>query len=410
MPVAPIIQSLLDTDYYKLTMEQVVWLYYRGVEVTYETINRTKTILLARFIREDDLRRELDHVRTLSFQPDELAYLKTLGIFKDDYLSFLAGMRLPPYDLRWGDDSFSLRFSGPWESAIFWEIPGMSIIKELYIRSLMSGYSETERQAVYDRGKATLAGKLQMLREYPDIFVSDFATRRRNGRIWHHDTVLPMLICGLPHQLLGTSNVHCARRYGVKPIGTFAHEMLMIVAGLRQGHPGPGYLAEAQNEILQYWWDTYGYDLSIALNDTFSSDFFFRTAPEKIARDWKGIRIDSGDPLEEGEKCVRWYEAHGVNPATKTLVFSDGLDVPTMIRIAARFRGRIKFVFGWGTNLSDDMGFAPISLVIKAIEANGIGLVKTSNNRAKATGRPEDIERVIQEAGYAGNFRQECVY
>lgn len=406
--MAPIIQSLLDSDYYKFTMGQVVWRHYRGIEVTYDTINRTKSIPLARLIKQEDLRYELDHARILSFQDEELAYLKGLGIFEDDYLAFLRELRLPPYDLQWGSDMFSLRFSGPWESAIFWEIPGMAIIKELYIRSLMKGYSEAERQAMYKRGKATLTGKLQLLREYSDIFVSDFATRRRNGRIWHHDTVMPMLVCGFQRQFLGTSNAHCARRYGVKPIGTFAHEMLMIVAGLRQGNPG--YLAEAQNEVLSRWWEMYGYDFSIALNDTFSSDFFFRTAPYEIARDWKGIRIDSGDPLEEGEKCIRWYEEYGVNPAVKTLVFSDGLDVPTMIQIAARFRGRIKFVFGWGTNLSDDMGFDPVSLVIKAVEANSVGLVKLSNNRAKATGKLEDIERVIQEAGYAGTFQKECVY
>lgn len=406
--MAPIIQSLLDSDFYKFTMGQVVFRHYAGVDVAYDTINRTKRISLARFIREEDLRRELDHVRTLSFREDELSYLGGLGIFGSDYLSFLRELRFPPYDLRWGSEVFNLRFRGPWESAIYWEISALAIIKELYIRSFLEDCDVMERQMIYDRGRVRLSEKMRTLRAYPDIFVSDFATRRRFGRIWHHETVLPALLRGLPRQCIGTSNVDLARRHGIKPIGTCAHEMFMIVAGLHQGEAG--YLARAQNEVLKYWWETYGYDLSIALNDTFSSDFFFRTAPPEIVRDWKGIRLDSGDPTEEGEKCIRWYEAHGIDPRGKTLVFSDGLDVPAMVRIAGHFRGRIGFSFGWGTNLSDDMGFDPVSLVIKAVEANGRGLVKISNNRAKATGKPEDIERVTKEAGYTGTFQQECKY
>ncbi|MDO8600045.1 MAG: nicotinate phosphoribosyltransferase [bacterium] len=407
--MAPIIQSSLDTDYYKVTMGQAVFRHYRGVDVTYEFINRTKRVSLARFIREEDVRRELDHVRTLSFSRDELAYLKGFGIFGDDYLSFLAELRLPPYDLQWGSEVFSLRFRGPWESAIYWEIPALAIVNELYFRSLLEDCDGMERRAVYDLGRANLARKIALLREHPYIFFSDFGTRRRAGYAWQAE-VARTVARELPEQFIGTSDVAIAMRYGLKPSGTSAHEMPMIVAGLYHGVSN--YLALAQNEVSRVWWDMYGYDLSVALNDTWGSEFFFRTAPPEIARDWKSIRIDSGDPLEEGEKCIRWYEAYGIDPRTKTLIFSDGLDLPAILRIAAHFRGRIGVVFGWGTNLTNDFGpkFPPVSIVVKATRANGRGLVKLSNNIAKATGDPADIEKIMKEVGYTTRFQEECKY
>ena len=133
------------------------------------------------------------------------------------------------------------------------------------------------------------------------------------------------------------------------------------------------------------------------------------------AEKWKGLRQDSGDPIEFGEKAIKFYKGHGIDPRTKFIVFSDGLDVDSMIKITNHFRNRIKFAFfkttyGWGTNATNDLGPNPISMVIKLVESCGHGTVKLSDNLAKATGKPEDIERFKKIFGHTATLNEECRY
>ncbi len=161
---------------------------------------------------------------------------------------------------------------------------------------------------------------------------------------------------------------------------------------------------------LNDWWNLYGHGLSIALTDTFGTDYFFKAMTQKHAQDWKGLRHDSGDPIRFGEKAIKFYEGHDVDPREKLLVFSDGLELAVMIKIYDHFAGRIKISFGWGTNLTNDLGFKTLSLVIKAIEAQGHGLVKLSDNLAKATGKPADVERFKRIFGHKVKHSAECKY
>ncbi len=410
-----IINSLLDTDFYKFTMGQVVFNHYRDIPVTYAFKSRTKGICLADHVRLDDLHCELDHVRTLRFSKTELHYLRGTNeyqerMFSEDYLSFLANLRLPPYDLEIANGDLRLEFSGKWSEAIYWETFALSIFNELYYRSLLKKMSRFERECVFATGQLRLSEKIKKLKARPDITFTDFGTRRRFSRS-QQDYVVGTLVNELPTTLfLGTSNTYLAMKHGILPMGTNAHEMFMVIAGiLDKQEPDDGILYATQ-VVLDDWWNQYGWGLSIALTDTLGTGFFFDQMSLDQARDWKGLRQDSGDPIVFGEKAIEFYKSHGIDPATKLIVFSDGLDVDTIIRIADHFKGRIKCTFGWGTNLTNDLGFPALSLVVKTVRADGKPLVKLSDNLAKAIGEPQEVERYKRICGYTNTVSTECRY
>lgn len=414
----PIIQSRLDTDFYKFTMGQMVFRHYPDIEVKFKLINRSKAPL-AELIREKDLRHELDSARRIHLTNSEFHYIHDTNeygdrMFREDFLEFFRNMELPPYKLARVGNDYSLEFVGSWAKVMHWEIPALAIVSELYYRAQLEKMSRSERDAVYATGIARLMGKIKTLRQHPEITISDFGTRRRFSYLWH-DYEIGVLAEELPKQFRGTSNVFLAMKHELLPTGTSAHEPQMVVAALAfAGADGrrtdSEILNEAQNEVLHRWYDLYGQGLSIALTDTFGSQFFFRTAPERVAQNWKGTRQDSGDPFKYGEWAIRWYKRHGVNPKDKIIIFSDQLNVELITNLHVHFRGRIGHTFGIGTNLTNDLGFKPISIVIKAAEANGRSTVKLSDNPAKAMGDPEEVERYKRAAGYASTESVECIY
>ena len=406
-----IIESLLDNDFYKFTMGQIVYFRYPRVTVKYAFKNRTENVRLDEAIDEDELRGELDRVRGLRFSEDELRALREVRvsdktIFKADYIDFLENLRLPEYDLERTGHTYRLEFTGWWCEAIYWEAMALSIINELYYRGLLKKLSLAESAAVYAEGKARLEEKIRVLKE-SEIAISDFGTRRRFNRTWHWE-VVQRLADGLSNQFQGTSNVEIALGEGFAPIGTMAHEMFMALSGVTGRSEEE--IRASHNRILQDWWDYYGWGLSVALTDTYGSKFFFQDMTADQARLWKGLRQDSGDPIEFGEEAISFYRRHGIDPREKLVVFSDGLDADKIMRIAAYFEGRIKMGFGWGTNLTNDLGFAPLSLVIKLVESNGQKTVKLSDNLAKAIGSPEDIERFKRIFRYTGTYFEKPVY
>ncbi len=412
--MAHIIESLLDLDLYKLTMGQLVFLQYPIVPVRYAFKNRTAKVQLPNHISESVLRAELDHVRSLSFTPEELKYLEEkpktedgTPIFCKYFLQFLAKLKLPPYELTNNGKEFILEFFGPWREAIYWETIALSIINELYYRSLTRSLGKFQEGVGRVAGVARLHMKISKLKDLPDIRFSDFGTRRRFSRQWQEDVVE---ICAkkLKSQFVGTSNVALAMKHGLKPIGTFAHEMFMVMSGIF--HENDDTIRRSHNQVLCDWWDLYGESLSIALTDTYGTDFFFRDMSADKAQAWKGLRQDSGCPFEFGEKAIAFYERLGIDPLQKMVVFSDGLNVETIIKLYKTFSARIRPAFGWGTNLTNDLGFEPLSLVVKAVEANGHGTVKLSDNLAKATGKPEDIERFKRIFGHTVTRDEMCTY
>lgn len=409
----PIIESLLDNDFYKFSMGQLVFKRYRDVPVRFALKNRTKGVRLADFIKEKDLRAELDHVRSLRFTRTELHYLRGVDEYSDrmfcePYLDFLEQLELPPYELKKADGNYILEFVGKWPEIKNWEIYSLAIINELYYRGVTRGLSAFEKDCAFAEGKLRLAKKKKILHSRPDITFCDFGTRRRFSREWQ-DYVVEVLANELPPtQFLGTSNVYLAMKYGLLPMGTSAHSTFMGLSGIMHGSDEE--IKASHNKVLQDWWEEYGWGLSIALTDTYGTDFFFRDMSQEQAKKWKGLRQDSGDPFVFVDKALAFYQRCGIDAQDKLIVFSDGLDIDTIVKLADYCKGKVKATFGWGTNLTNDLGFPALSLIVKLIESNGHGTVKLSDNLAKALGKPEDVERFKRIFGYTGIAYEEVKY
>lgn len=408
-----IIKSLLDVDFYKFTMGQLAFLKYPDIGVEYTFKCRNKLLRLADFIKYECLRDELLLAKALEFTNSELHYLRGTNeyqerMFKEPYLQFLKNLRISDFDLSYEDGNIKLRFGGPWPVAIYWETIALSIINELYYQAQLEKMSGFERDVIFSQGKIRLDEKIKMLKTRPDISFIEFGTRRRFSREWQDYVVSVLAAELLPSQFLGTSNTYLAMKHGLVPMGTSAHEIYMAYTGIYHGSDDE--IRESHNKSLQEWRDLYGFGLSVALTDTFGTDFFFRDMTAEQARNWKGLRQDSGDPIVFGEKAIKFYENYGIDPREKLIIFSDGLDIQTIIKIADHFQSRIKVSFGWGTNLTNDLGLRPLSMVIKLTEANGNGTVKLSDNLAKAIGKPEDVERFKKIFGHTVTLDEATTY
>ncbi len=425
----PIVRSRLEPDFYKFTMGQLIWRKYRTIETTFSFQNRTSKARIAEIVDLGELREQFDHARSLMFTNSELHYLRGTNeyqqrMFDEDYLEFLRGFRLPDYHLERRGAALEVAFFGPWPEVTFWETVALSIINETYYRTLLRGLSKFDREAIFAEGVRRLRHKIAVLRSRPDILFSDFGTRRRFSAAWQHyidETLIQELNHGsFAGPFLGTSNTYAAMTAGLVPMGTAAHELPMVIAGiLDPGEPDPEWLHRAQRQVLDDWWEQYGWGLSIFLPDTFGTEFFFTVVTDDDMRRWKGFRWDSGDLFQFVERIILAYEQIGVDPKEKMLVASDGLDLPVILDAQQHVDGRIRVSYGWGTGLTNDLldnvmvgdrWFGPMSLVVKPTSANGRGLVKLSDNPAKAVGRSEDIQRYKSAAGYRNQQPAELKY
>lgn len=407
-----IIKSLLDIDFYKLTMLQFIHRHFGGVPVVFSFLNRTKEVDLTRYISEAVLREEIARVRDLSFTDEEVAYLAKnsflpRGFFTPEFLGFLKEFRLPEPSVVWRRGNYAINVSGSWAEATLWETLILSLVNELYYRGVLAGKG-LRLEILYPEGEARLRKKIAILEQRPHVAFSDFGTRRRFSRTWQ-EHVVRTLSSELPKsQMLGTSNVLLAKEFDLRPIGTFAHELYMVFSGIFRGSDAE--MRNSHNMVLRLWWEMYGEPLSIALTDTYGTDFFFRDFTDEQARKWRALRHDSGDPVAFGKGAIAFYRERGIDPREKTLVFSDGLDIDAILAIHKELSSEIGVVFGWGTNLTNDLGPRALSLVMKVAIANGNRVVKLSDNIAKATGDPLLVERYKRVFGYASAFNEYPVY
>jgi len=412
----PIVRSLLDTDFYKLLMLQMIWGIYPKVNATFSLINRTKTVRLTDDINEDELRAHLDYARTLRFSKKEMIWLAGNSfagrkqIFDPDFLAWLANFQLPEYELSARDGQYELHFHGPWTHTSMWEIPALSIINELRSRAALKDMGQFTLDIVYARAKAKLWEKVERLQKLPNLMISDFGTRRRHSFLWQRWCV-EALKEGLGDALTGTSNVLLAMDTDLEAVGTNAHELPMVLGALAQNDDE---LRAAPYQVLKDWQSYYDGNLRIVLPDAFGTDAFLHNAPEWVA-DWTGIRPDSTPPISGGEQLISWWESRGRDPREKLIIFSDALDSSTIVDTYHHFDGRVRMAFGWGTNLTNDFRncspvpvthLEPISLICKVTEADGHPAVKLSDNPAKATGSPKEIERYLRVFGDKGRIQQ----
>ncbi len=399
--IDPIVRSLLDNDFYKLLMCQFVYRFRPDTQVTFSLINRSRHIRLAELIDEKELREQLDHVRTLRLTRGESTWLRgntfygKRQMFRPEFMEWFENLRLPPYELNIRDGQYELTFEGLWPEVMLWEIPALAILMELRARAVLKHMGKFELQVLYARAMTRLWEKVERLRRLPGLRLADFGTRRRHGFLWQ-DWCVQALIEGLGAAFIGTSNCLIAMRRDLEAIGTNAHELPMVYAALSENDEE---LAEAPYRVLADWHKEHEGNLRIILPDTFTTEAFLRRAPAWLA-EWTGARIDSGDPVVGAERMIRWWEEHGQDPRQKLIIFSDGMDVDKIEALHARFYGRVKLSFGWGTLLTNDFrglvandALAPFSLVCKAAFANGRPTVKLSDNPNKAMGPREEIER-----------------
>jgi nicotinate phosphoribosyltransferase len=409
----PIVRSLLDTDFYKLLMLQMIWGLYPKVDASFTLINRHKSIRLADEIDEEELRAQLDHARSLRFSKKEMIWLAgnsfygSRQIFSPEFLKWLEGYRLPEYELERRDGQFVLTFPGRWVETTMWEIPALAIINELRSRAAIRDYKPFELDVTYARAKAKMWEKVERLKKLPELRISDFGTRRRHSFLWQRWCV-EALKEGLGSEVFtGTSNVLLAMDTDLEALGTNAHELPMVLAAIA---PNEAAMRDAPYQVLRDWESYYGGNLKIVLPDAFGTASFLQHAPDWVA-DWTGFRPDSAPAIEGGERIIKWWRERGRDPRDKLLIFSDGLDVDMIEEAYHHFRGNVRMAFGWGTNLTNDFAgcspmpnhrLDPISLVCKVSEANGRPAVKLSDNPEKATGTRDEIERYIRIFGAEG--------
>ncbi len=397
-----------DIDYYKITMGQVIFERHPNEQVTFTLKNRAHEQPLSQYVSPEALQQRLDRIREQGFTAEEIAYYASImtqngeAQFTPEYLDNLANLELPAVNIGINPESGDLAIdsTGNWVDVTFWETVVMSETNELYYEQLMESHG-LNLQDLYDEGDHRLDEKIEKLRTYPGIKFADFGTRRRFSANWH-EHVVARLAKEMPDQFIGSSNPWFAYKYGLKPIGTFAHEMPMVYAGLADAE-GRNPL-DGHKKMLEDWDDTYDGGLSTALSDTYTSEFFFNDFTAEQARKWTGLRHDSGDPIEFGERAIEFYEQHAIDPTTKTIVFSDGLDVDTIIELYKHFEGRVNVLFGWGTNLMNDLGLPANNFVMKATRVNGTYTVKLSDNEGKHTGPPEEVDKYLDRVDVANKL------
>lgn len=415
--IDPIVRSLIDTDFYKLLMCQSIFRNKPDTTVVFSLINRSSKVRLADLIDEGELREQLDHVRSLSLTRGESTWLRgntfygKRQMFRSDFMEWFEGMRLPAYHLEKRDGQFELTFEGSWPEVMLWEIPALAVLMELRSRAVLHDMGRFELQVLYARGMTRLWEKIERLRGIEGLKIADFGTRRRHGFLWQ-DWCVQAMQEGLGSKFIGTSNCLIAKSRDVEAIGTNAHELPMVYSALADTDED---LRQAPYRVLADWQDEHEGNLRIILPDTYGTEGFLKNAPDWLAG-WTGIRIDSGDPATGAETAIRWWKDRGEDPTKKLVIFSDGLDVEKIEELYARFNGRVKVSFGWGTMLTNDFrglvagdALTPFSLVCKALSANGRPTVKLSDNPAKAMGPADEIERYKRVFGVGQQQAQEVV-
>ncbi|MBQ7849006.1 MAG: nicotinate phosphoribosyltransferase [Clostridia bacterium] len=388
MKLEPIIVSLLDTDLYKFNMDQVIFHKHTDLSGEYYFRCRNKDVT---FTKEmfDEINAQIDHLCTLTFTREELDYLRSIRFIKNDYVEFLRLWRpIRDYvETRLGESGhLHITVRGPLFSAMQFEIYLLEIVNEVYFRlkydyaTLRASAEERLNQKIADfqSGKYTFK-------------FAEFGCRRRLSREWE-DVVVRRLTQETTN-CIGTSNVYLAMKYGVKPIGTYAHEYVQMYQGI-DSIP----LAYTNHYALQDWYDEYRGDNGTALTDTITTDLFLLDFDRSMVNNFSGVRHDSGDPFAWGDKIIAHYEKYDADPKSKQLLFSDSLDFDKAQALHDYFKDRAKVSFGIGTFCSNDTCEKALNIVIKLQTVNGRAVAKLSDNPGKSMCRDDDYLEYLRRS------------
>lgn len=386
---SPILTSLLDTDAYKLHMQQAVFHRYHDVTVAAEFRCRSDELL---GFYADEIRTAIDAMQALALTDAEYAWLSDLPFFADDYLNWLRNFRYDPQqvEVRNHHGKLAIRIQGPWREVIMWEVPLLALISEVVHRHRTPAISSQQAVDFLHQKLATF--KTQVADTDMSRFrLMDFGTRRRYSQDVQ-ESIVSTLKQDFPW-LMGTSNYDLARRLALTPVGTQAHEWFQA---FQQISP---VLANSQRAALQAWLDEYDDKLGIALTDCIAMDAFLRDFGPVFARRYQGLRHDSGDPVDWGEKALAHYQKLGIDPLTKMLVFSDNLNLDKSLALYRHFGQRTNVVFGIGTRLTCDIpGVTPLNIVIKLVQCNGKPVAKLSDSPGKTICQDKAFVKALRKA------------
>jgi nicotinate phosphoribosyltransferase len=388
MKLSPIVINLTDTDLYKFTMNQIMFHKHTNLNGVYLFKCRNKDVT---FTQEmvDEINAQIDYLCTLRFTDEELDYLDSLRFIKSDYVEFLRLWhpirKYVECHLREDTGELYIEVTGPLFSAMQFEIYLLEIVNEVYFRM---SYNYLD---LIDSARAKLFDKIYGFDNGSYNFkFAEFGTRRRLSREWQEFMLKELLNTG---HCVGTSNVYLAMKYGIKPIGTYAHEYVQMFQGI------PGVTLAYTNKVaMEEWFDEYQGDLGTALTDTLGTELFLMDFNKLQASCYTGVRHDSGDPIHWGDMMIAHYESLGIDPMTKTLLFSDGLDFPRAQEIYNYFKDRIKVSFGIGTYLSNDTHEHALNIVVKLQYVNGHPVAKLSDVPTKAMCQDDNYLEYLNNA------------
>jgi len=390
MKFPQIVTSLLDTDLYKFNMNQVIFHKHNNLMGTYVFKCRNQGVVFTPAMVQE-ISDQIDALCSLRFHHDELDYLRSIRFLKPDFVEFLrlwrpmrdyVNLRLLP------TGELDLRVSGPLFAAMQFEIYLLEIVNEVYFRSQYD-YDELIKNA-----RERLKEKIRRFNNETYTFrFAEFGCRRRLSLEWEREMIETLVAKCKHRNLVGTSNVLLAYKLGLKPIGTYAHEFVQMYQGIPTIP-----LAYTNASALRDWYDEYKGDNGTALTDTLTTDLFLLDFDRSMCNNFTGVRHDSGDPYEWGRKILDHYASYGIDPMTKTLLFSDSLDCEKAQSIYDYFHRKTNVAFGIGTHFSNDTGVMPLNIVIKLQYVNGVPVAKLSDVEGKAMSQDPDYTDYLHRA------------
>ena len=388
MKLQPIITSLLDTDLYKFNMDQVIFHKHTDLCGQYIFKCRNKGVVFTPEMAQE-IKEQTDHLCSLTFNKEELDYLRSIRFIKNDYVEFLR-LWHPIRDYVTvelsKDGELDIRVEGPLFSAMQFEIFLLEIVNEVYFRM------KYDYDTLLNSAKEKLDKKILALNDGTYTFhFAEFGCRRRLSREWE-DVVVKRLATETD-KCVGTSNVYLAMKYDLTPIGTYAHEYVQMYQGIDEIP-----LAYTNHYAMRDWYDEYQGDNGTALTDTVTTDLFLKDFNRSMVNNYTGVRHDSADPYEWGEKMIRHYHKYGVDPKTKLLLFSDSLDFDKAQALFEYFKDRTKVSFGIGTFCSNDTCEEALNIVIKLQYVNGRPVAKLSDTPGKAMCRDSDYLEYLRRS------------
>lgn len=385
----PIVNSLLDTDLYKFSANQVMFHKHTNLVGEYDFKCRNKGVVFTKEMLQE-INDQIDYLCTLRFTEDELAYLRSIRFIKPDYVEFLR-LWHPIRDYVFTglkpNGELSIVVKGPLFSCMQFEIYLLEIINEVYFRM----HPVYDYQTLVESAKERLNIKVDSFKSMGNMFnFAEFGCRRRLSREWEDVVVREFAKTG---HMVGTSNVYLAKKYGLMPVGTYGHELVQMYQGIDKIP-----LAYTNYYALKDWYTEYQGDLGTALTDTVTTDLFLLDFDRSMCNNFTGVRHDSGDPYAWGEKMIAHYRKYGIDPRTKTLLFSDSLNFEKAQALYDYFKDKAKVAFGIGTFVSNDTCVDPLNIVIKLQSVNGNPVAKLSDAQGKTMCRDEEYVKYLRSA------------